>query len=70
MKHVVWKAIGVMDEVERFLRDQGMRQHTSPEFAFTCGLKVGRLECARLALGEHETRSERARAAARKSRKA
>jgi len=33
------------------------------------GLKVGRMECARLALEHHKARSERARASARKGRK-
>jgi hypothetical protein len=66
VRQVVTTAIAVMDEVERFLREQGMREHTAPVFAFTCGLKVGRLECARTALREHEEKSERARGAAKK----
>lgn len=69
MKEAVQKALSVMSEVEGWLRLVGMREHTGPETAFTCGLKAGRLESARAALRLHEERSERARAAAAKARR-
>lgn len=70
MRHVVEKAVDVMREAEDFLRRLGMTAGTAPDVAFTCGLKTGRLECARMALRDHEERSERARAAAKKARTA
>jgi hypothetical protein len=66
VKGVVEKAIWAMSDAEEFLRHIGLRQGQAADVAFTCGLKVGRLERTRLDLEEHETRRERAQKARRK----
>lgn len=70
MKQVVSKAVRAMEEAEDWMRQLGLGrlQNTPADVSFTCGLKVGRVEAARLALAEHEERSERARSRSRKAR--
>jgi hypothetical protein len=70
VKQPVVEALNAMEDAEFYLRWLGRQNGTAPDVAFTCGLKVGRMEWAGKALRDHEERSERARAAARKARQA
>lgn len=66
MRKVVENAVEAMSDARHWLTQVGTRHTTAVDVAFTCGLKCGRLDAAREALADQETRSERARAAARK----
>lgn len=69
MRKHVEEAAEAMSDARSWLTKVGTNYTTAVDVAFTCGVKCGRLDSARTALIEHETRSERARAAAKKARK-